>query len=209
MTRSVAKRRSRKSKIHLAGVEVGCPCHVCGFFGSADEAYATSLSFLREGCDAGDHSVYLVDEQRRGEDLLRFGRDGIDVEAARADGRLEIETWQGSYLQGGRFDQNTMLNCVQEMLGTGTRRGFDRSRMWGNMEWALLSVPGVHELAEYESRLNYIVPLYEDVVVCAYDTTKFPAAVLDDVLRAHPYVLSDGRLTKNPYYVTPDRRLPA
>ncbi len=208
MTRSGAKRPSRKSKIHLAGAEVGCPCHVCGFFGSADEAYATSLSFLREGCAAGDHSIYLVDEQRRGEDLRRFEQDGVDVEAARADGRLEIETWQGSYLQGGRFDQNSMLNCVQEMLGTGTRRGFDRARIWANMEWALLSVPGVHELAEYESRLNYIVPLYEDVVVCAYDTSKFPAALLDDVLRAHPYVLSDGRLTKNPDYVTPDGRLP-
>jgi len=209
MARSIAKRPSRKSKIHLAGVEVGCPCHVCAFFGGADEAYSTLLPFLREGCAAGDHSVCLVDERRRGEDVARFKREGIDVEAARADGRLEIETWQGSYLQDGRFDQNTILNCVQDMLGTGTRRGFDRSRIWGNMEWALLSVPGVHELAEYESRLNYIVPLYGDVIVCAYDTTKFPAAVLADVLRAHPYVLSNGRLTKNPDYVTPDRRLPA
>ncbi len=82
-----------------------------------------------------------------------------------------------------------MLDCVQEMLGTGTRRGFDRSRIWGNMEWALSSVPGVQDLAEYESRLNYIVPLYEGILVCAYDTTKFPASVLDDVLRAHPYLL--------------------
>jgi DcmR-like sensory protein len=209
MARSVAKRPSRKSKIHLAGTELSCPCHVCAFFSGADEAYTSLLPFLREGCAAGDHNVYLVDDQGRDADLARLKRDGIDVEAAREDGRLEIETWQASYLQDGRFDQNIMLNCVQEMLGTGSRRGFDRSRIWGNMEWALSDAPGVHDLAEYESRLNYIVPLYEDVVVCAYDTSRFPAATLDDVLRAHPYVLADGGLMKNPNYVTPDRRLPA
>ena len=52
---------------------------------------------------------------------------------------------------------------------------------------------GVHDLAEYESRPNYIVLLYEGVVVCAYDTSKFPAALLDDALQAQPYMLADGR----------------
>ena len=33
--------------------------------------------------------------------------------------------------------QNTMLNCVQDMLGTGSQRGSTRSRIWGNIEWAL------------------------------------------------------------------------
>ena len=68
---------------------------------------------------------------------------------------------------------------------------------------------GVHDLAEYESRPNYIVPLYEGVVVCAYDTSKFPAALLDDVLHSHPYILADDRLMRIPIYVTPDSRLPA
>lgn len=71
--------------------------------------------------------------------------------------------------------------------------GSTRSRIWGNIEWALSDTHGVHDLAEYESRPNYIVPLYEGVVVCAYDTSKFPAALLDDVLQAHPYMLADGR----------------
>ena len=88
--------------------------------------------------------------------------------------------------------QNTMLNCVQDMLGTGSRRGFDPVTHPGQ-RWALSDTHGVHDLAEYESRPNYIVPLYEGVVVCAYDTSKFPAALLDDVLQAHPYMLADGR----------------
>ena len=99
----------------------------------------------------------------------------------------------------GMHLQNTMLNCVQDMLGTGSRRGFDPVTHLGQyrvglvIEWALSDMHGVHDLAEYESRPNYIVPLYEGVVVCAYDTSKFPAALLDDVLQAHPYMLADGR----------------
>jgi hypothetical protein len=30
------------------------------------------------------------------------------------------------------------------------------TRLWANMEWALLDFPGVHDIVEYESRLNYI-----------------------------------------------------
>ena len=32
------------------------------------------------------------------------------------------------------------------------------------MEWALEDVPGVGGLLEYETRLNYTLPLYDDAV---------------------------------------------
>jgi hypothetical protein len=72
------------------------------------------------------------------------------------------------------------------------------------MEWALQDLPGVHDIVEYETRLNHILPNYDDVVVCCYDLTKFSAAVVMDVLRTHPQVIIGGILRENPYYVPPD-----
>ena len=52
------------------------------------------------------------------------------------------------------------------------------------MEWALEDRPGVSDIVEYESRLNY--PKYDDTVVCTYDLGKFSATAVMDILRTHP-----------------------
>jgi hypothetical protein len=33
------------------------------------------------------------------------------------------------------------------------------------MEWALEDRPGVHDIVEYETRLNFILPKYDDPVI--------------------------------------------
>jgi hypothetical protein len=77
----------------------------------------------------------------------------------------------------------------------------------GHMEWALLDKPGVGDLLEYEARLNYVIPKYNDVVICAYDLSKFGASVLMDVMRTHPVVIVGGLLQENPFFVPPDQFL--
>jgi len=75
------------------------------------------------------------------------------------------------------------------------------------MEWALLDKPGVEDLVEYETRLNYVLPKYNDTVICAYDLSKFGAGVVMDVLRTHPVVIVGGLLQENPFFVPPDQFL--
>ena len=38
------------------------------------------------------------------------------------------------------------------------------TRLVANMEWALEDLPGVHDIVEYETRLNYVLPKYDDAV---------------------------------------------
>jgi hypothetical protein len=86
-------------------------------------------------------------------------------------------------------------------------RGFRVSRSIGNMEWALEDPPGVDDLVEYEARLNYILPRYEDPVICVYDIAKFNGAIIVDILRTHPMVVIGGTLQENPFFVPPDEFL--
>ena len=96
---------------------------------------------------------------------------------------------------------------AEEVLKEGQSRGFGMTRLWANMEWALEELPGVHDIVEYETRLNYVLPKYEDPVICAYDTTKFSAGLVMDMLRTHPVVLIGGMLRENPFFVPPDEFL--
>jgi hypothetical protein len=77
----------------------------------------------------------------------------------------------------------------------------------GNMEWALETVPGVTDIIEYETKLNYVLPKYPDPVVCVYDLNKHSGSVVMDILRTHPMVIIGGVLQDNPLYVPPDEFL--
>ena len=145
-----------------------------------------------------------MDPQHREERWRRMEQAGIDVKEAERKGQIEIRAWQQAYLREGRFDQYAMLALVEEVLSGGKTGGFEFTRFWANMEWALEEYPGVYDLVEYETRLNYILPKYDDVVVCTYDLTKFSARVVIDILRTHPVVIIGEILQPNPFFVSPD-----
>jgi MEDS: MEthanogen/methylotroph, DcmR Sensory domain len=120
---------------------------------------------------------------------------------------LEVRPWQDSPLRGGRFDLETWLASFEQLIQSGPAAGYPQTSVIGQMEWALLDLPGVGDLMEYETRVNYVIPKYEGPVICTYDLTRFGASVVMDALRTHPLVIIGGLLQENPFYVSPDQLL--
>ena len=100
-----------------------------------------------------------------------------------------------------------MLALLEEVLAGAKADGFGRTRLWSNQEWALGDRPGVEDLLEYETRVNYFLPKYDDLVVCTFDLNKFGGGVVLDILRTHPMVIIGGILQENPFFVPPDEFL--
>jgi hypothetical protein len=181
--------------------------HICAFFNSMDEQHRVLRSFMKDGFDQGDRAFHLVDPERREEHLTRLAEAGINVQEAMDSGQLEVWPWQDGPLRGGRFDQDAWIASFEEVLQAGPAAGYARTRFLAHMEWALVDLPGVEDLIEFETRINYVVPKYDDAVICAYDLSKFPASVVMDALRTHPVVLIGGLLQENPFFVPPDQFL--
>jgi hypothetical protein len=151
--------------IRLAGSVLGAKRHVCAFFHSPDEEYRVLLPFIKEGFDRGEKAFHIVDPKLREDHLSRLASAGIDVADAERGGRFELRNWADAYLRDGHFDQDRMLALIQEVLDGGKHQGFTLTRLVAHMEWALEDFPGVDDLVEYETRLNYILPWYKDPVI--------------------------------------------
>jgi MEDS: MEthanogen/methylotroph, DcmR Sensory domain len=197
----------RNRVVHLAGSTLACSCHACAFFHSREEEERVLLPFLKEGMQAGDRFFHVLQNDYQPARRRSLEDGGIDLAMAERTGQVELRPWEEAYLRGGQFDQDAMLDLIQQVLSTGKQQGFGLTRLWANMEWALEDLPGVHNIVKYETRLNYILPKYDDVVVCTYDLSRFSAAVVMDILRTHPEVIIDETLQKNPFYVDPDTLL--
>jgi hypothetical protein len=193
--------------VHLAGSTLSCSCHACAFFHNREEEERVLLPFLKEGIEAGDKFFHVLNSEYQPARRRSLLGSGIDLAHAEQTSQVELRPWEQAYLRGGRFDQDAMLDLIQQVLTEGKQQGFGLTRLWANMEWALEDLPGVHDIVEYETRLNHVLPKYDDVVVCTYDITKFSAAVVMDILRTHPEVIIGGTLQKNPFYVPPEEFL--
>jgi DcmR-like sensory protein len=181
--------------------------HICAFFNGMDEHYRVLQSFIKDGLDNGDRAFHLVDPERREDHVRRLADAGIDVEEAIASGQLEVHPWEDGPLHGERFDQETWLAGFEEVLQAGRTSGYAKTRFLAQMEWALVDLPGVEDLIEFETRVNYVVPKYDDAVICAYDLSKFGASTVVYALRTHPAVIIGGLLQENPFYVDPEQLL--
>ena len=164
------------------------------------------MPFFKEGIDRGEQAFHIIDRRLHGDHVGACREYGIDVDRAQRDGLLEIKHWEDAYLKDGYFDTERMLALVEGVVA-GKGDTAKPGRLMGNMEWALETFPGVADLVEYESKLNYILPKYRDTAVCVYDVNQHSGKVVMDVLRTHPMVIIGGVLQENPLYVPPDEFL--
>jgi hypothetical protein len=204
---AMLSKQASDHSFHFAGDVARDHCHICAFFNAADEEHKVLRSFIKDGLDAGEKGFHVVDPDLRDDHLKRLAQADINVERVIATGQLEVRPWQEVHLRGDRFDQDAMLALVDKGLQSNAKTGYSRTRVVAHMEWALLNKPGVDDLLEYETRVNYVLAKYHDPVICAYDLSKFSASVAIDVMRAHPLVIIGGVLKENPFFVPPDQFL--
>jgi hypothetical protein len=154
----------KETKVRLAGAVLDRRRHVCAFFHTKEEEYGVLLPFIKEGFEQGHKAFHIVDPKHRPTHLRRLEHEGIDVAAAERQGQLEVRRWEDAYLRDGHFDQSRMLTLIEEVLTNGKSQGYPLTRLVANMEWALEDRPGVDDIVEYETRLNYVLPRYDDAV---------------------------------------------
>jgi hypothetical protein len=151
--------------IHFANATLGSDRHICAFFHSSDEEYRVLLPFIREGIERGEKAFHIVDPRLSDDHFHRLCNAGIDTEATSQRGQLVVKRWEDAYLRDGHFDQDRMLALIEEVLSAGPKEGYRLTRLVAHMEWALEDFPGVNDLVEYETRLNFILPKYKDPVI--------------------------------------------
>jgi|GEM_PF-447613 len=207
LIRAIDDLLARRRTIRLADSVIEGGRHIGAFFSSEEDRYRVLAPFIEEGLARGEKALHLIDPPSRQSHRRQLRKAGIDVDRAEAQRQLQLVSWDEAYLREGGFDQQAMLTLLPQLLDDGTARGFPLTRSITHMEWAMQDRPGVGDLIEYEARLNDVLAGNHDVVICAYDLTKFPGHLIVDALRVHPAVLIGGSLRDNPFYVLPERML--
>jgi len=176
--------------------------HVCALYWGVASRDEIILPFLRAGLLAGDHCICVAYATDPSAVLDRID-NGIDVDAAVASRQLAVRAATDTYLKGGYFSTNEMLDFYEGFVRPATEGG-NVARVLGEGAWAAEGWPGAEELMDYESEINRFVTRYPQMILCLYDLELCGGGMVVDLLTTHPKILLGGMLIDNPNYMTPD-----
>lgn len=194
---------NKQTPFSVCGESLSSPMHICGFFDSKEQQYDIIIPYILEGLQANEKVINILEGNRHGEHCRCLADNGVSIVEKLSSGQLEVLASENTYIKGGEFAAQKMYTMLEQTLLSASRAGYESVRACGDMVWALKNLPGTDELLEYETSLNFLTPKYDVSLICMYDINSFSQSTLTDVLLTHPYVIKDGKISKNPLYVEP------
>ncbi|WP_125720498.1 MEDS domain-containing protein [Flavobacterium ustbae] len=191
----------KQKTFSVCGETMQAPMHICGFFDSKEQQYEVIIPYIMEGLEANEKVINILEGSRHGEHCRCLADNGISITENLVNGQLEILASENTYTKDGVFAAEKMYKMLESNLLSASRAGYESVRACGDMVWALKNLPGTDELLEYEASLNELTPKHSCSLICMYDTNSFSPEMLEDILRTHPYVIQDGKISKNIKYV--------
>jgi hypothetical protein len=179
-------------------------CHVCMIFESEEQRRDVAAEYVAAGIRGRERVRYFAD--RTPPELVRgwIAARGIAVPEAEASGAFAVVSASAAYCAGGSHAPEPTVAAVKTGYQVAAAGGFVASRVCGEMSWVLRGLPGSERFLEYEALLNRIDVKFPHTGMCQYDARLFDGATLFRVLSIHPFVVAQGQIVHNPYYVAPD-----
>jgi hypothetical protein len=179
--------------------------HIAGLYESDAERDEIIFGFLQQGYMEGEMQLYAAGERSTETFKTEFGDFCPKCKKKlENDHYFSIKTAKELYYPEGEFSPTDMDKNLNDFFAWSQKNGKRNIRATAEMAWALEAIPGTEHLMAYESRLNYFIPGKPWISICLYNINKFDGKTIMGVLRTHPFTISGGIITQNPYYQNPD-----
>jgi len=196
------KQKHEESKQSVKDMKPGQ--HLCFIYETEKEHQALLTIFMRQGLELGERMLYIIDDHTEKEVINYLRDDGMMVESYLKSGQLVISTVDETYLRGGIFDADTMIELLRDETERSLKEGYSALRLTGEMTWTLKGKRGSERLIEYEARVNEFFTNSRCLAICQYDKRRFEPALLSDILVTHPIAVIGTEVFENFYYVPPE-----
>ncbi len=181
--------------------------HVCLIYGSEEQRRKTVSEFLAIGLNRGELVRYFADTTSAQEIHAWLLDIGVENTQDKEDGTFGITKAENAYYPSGRFQPREVIENMESRFAMARKAGYRGSRACGEMSWVFRNIPGSERFLEYEVLINMITETFPYVGMCQYDARLFDGATLFKVLQVHPFMIAQGQIVRNPFYIKPEEFL--
>lgn len=178
--------------------------HLCLIYDNDEQRQKIVSAYLAAGVRQGDLVRYFTDMTPTEEVRTWLSENGIEVQKVEEGGYFGVVKAENAYCPSGQFVPREVIENALSRYVMAKNAGYHGSRVCGEMTWALRCISGSDQLLEYETRLNMINDNFPHIGMCQYDARCFDGATLFKILQVHPFMIAQGQIVKNPFYLKPD-----
>jgi hypothetical protein len=181
--------------------------HLCLIYDSEEERRKIVSEFLATGIRQGELVRYFADTTSPDEIRTWLTGAGVEIQKVEGNGTFGITKAESAYCPSGRFVPQEVIENMVSRYAMARDAGYRGSRACGEMSWVFGDTPGADRFLEYEVRINMITETFPYIGMCQYDARLFDGASLFNILQVHPYMIAQGQIVRNPYYIKPEEFL--
>lgn len=174
--------------------------HLCLLYDDPAERVATVVEYLRIGLERNEQCLYVCSGVTCGEFLESLRQAGVLTPALEARRAVLVMDKMDSYLLGGEFVGERMVEMLNDAVEAALHSGFTGLRAAGDMTWILDAAPGTDTVAAYEALVNQFYPTARALGLCLYDVNRIPTGALEGAILTHPRAVVDGHICANPFF---------
>jgi DNA-binding winged helix-turn-helix (wHTH) protein len=175
--------------------------HAGHIYETPDEQLRVTAAFFRASLDEGLRCVYVHDHTDNDAAARALTAAGLDVSSALSSDSLQIAERSLLPSKPGEFEVEAVMAFLNARVQEAAAAGYEGVRGVGDMAWTIPSDPSHERLIRYETLVTDAMNALSGAVICQYDRGRFDDQSLFDVICAHPWLVIEGIVCQNPYYV--------
>jgi len=161
-------------------------------------------SFIKASLDRNERCMYVKGDTDT-EAMLERLSNYMVVEQAIEKDSLFIMDRSEAYSKDGLFIPDKMVALLQSEAKNALKDGYSGLSVTGELSWVLDYEDGRERIIEYEWKLNdRVFDNYPVTAMCRYNMNKFNPSMIKSIIELHPFIIYDGIINENPFYVDPE-----
>ncbi|PLX34683.1 MAG: hypothetical protein C0604_01165 [Clostridiales bacterium] len=161
-------------------------------------------SFIKASLDRNERCMYVKGDTDTEKMLVKLSHL-VDSKKAIEEGSLFIMDRSEAYSKDGLFMPDKMVALLQSEAKNAVIDGYSGLSVTGELSWVLDYEDGRERIIEYEWKLNdRVFDDYPVTALCRYNMNRFNPSMIKSIIELHPFIIYDGKINENPYYVEPE-----
>ncbi len=179
--------------------ELPLGAHLVMFYESEEEHRRTIQPYLTAGVRRREKVLYFYSEHQPEVIMDYLAEAGFDPAPLMKQDQLALRPALDLFSDGEPLEAATLVALLQGEIEVALAAGFSGLRVSGEVAWQAME-PDDQGLYVYHRELNEYLPGSKCILLCEYDKRKMHPDAVQQILMAHPLLLQDHQVIRNPFY---------
>jgi hypothetical protein len=186
--------------VHETIDQIPAGAHICQIFSDDDEYNEVLLKLLLNCLKLGNCAACLSKTANEREINHFLNRHDLSYGELIGNGAFILSDSREIYFKDNLFDSDQTIDFISRYYQESMELGFSDAWLMSEIPSEIQNISCGNRLIEYEYRLGLLLDDYPIISVCQYDARYFDEPTVSRILNAHPYIVIQGIVVRNPSF---------